>query len=70
MLAKVLTKAGAAVRARDIMYKAVVQTMLLYASESWVDTGAMLTVLEGFHHWVAIQIAVNKAWHAGDNGWE
>ena len=56
-MAEVLTKAGAAVRARDIMYKAVVQTMLLYASESWVDTGAMLTVLEGFHHRLDIKIA-------------
>ena len=58
------------VRASGMIYKAAAQTVLIYGRKSWVVTGARLTVLEGFHHWVAIQIAANKAWHAGDNGWE
>ena len=44
MVAKLLKKSGAAVRALEIMYKAVVQTVLLYGSDKWVVTGAMLTV--------------------------
>ena len=50
MLAKVLTNMGAAVRAKDIVYKAVVKEVMLYRSEIWVLTDVMLKVLEGFHH--------------------
>ena len=50
MVAKVLGKTGAPIKARDIMYKAVFQTVLLYGSESWLVTDAMLTMLEGFCH--------------------
>ena len=41
---------------REQRYGPVVRTVLLYGSESWVVTGAMLKVLEGFHHWAARQI--------------
>ena len=44
------------VRAQGDMDKAVVQLVLLYGSESWVVTGDMLKVLEGFHHGVAQRI--------------
>jgi len=37
-----------------MFYKAVVQSVLLYSSETWVVTPlAVLKVLEGFHHWAA-----------------
>ena len=36
--------------------KAVDQLVLLYGSESWLVTGEMLKVLEGFHHQEAIWI--------------
>ena len=39
------------------MYKAVVQAMLMYGSKIWVVTGAMMMVLEGFHHRIARRIA-------------
>ena len=45
MVGKVVTKTGATVRAQGIMYKAVVQSVVLYGSESGVITGAMLKVL-------------------------
>ena len=35
---------------REMLYKSVAQTVLLYGSESWVVTGAMLKFLEGFQH--------------------
>ena len=50
MAGKVVLKTGEMVRARGIMYKAVVQSMLLHRSESWMVTGAILKVIEGFNH--------------------
>ena len=39
-----------------MLYKSVVQLVLLYWSESWVVTGSMLKLLEGFHHRVVRSI--------------
>ena len=42
-----------------MMYKVVVQTVILYGSMSWVLTEAILEVLEGFHHkvdWMGVII--------------
>ena len=52
------------------IYKAVVQTVLLYGSENWVVTGVTLTVLEGFHRRVARQIAGKTDRNSGEIGWE
>ena len=38
-------------RAWGEIYKSLAQLVLLYVRESWVVTGDMLKVLEGFHHW-------------------
>ena len=54
---KVLTKTEATVRVQEIMYKAVVQTLVLYGRDISVVTEAMLKVLEGLHHWLACMIA-------------
>ena len=63
MITRVLTKTGATVRACGVMYKSVDQLVLLYGSESWVVTGEMLKVLEGFQkpggpadHWYECNI--------------
>ena len=61
MVATVLTKEGVPVRALVILYKVVVNMVLLYGNEIWVTTGGMLTVLEGFHHWLVRQISGDKA---------
>ena len=53
MLARVLERTGATMQARGAMYKAVAQSVLLYGRKSWVVTGEMLNVLEGFHHQAA-----------------
>ena len=50
MVEKVLKKSVAAVQSQAMMYKAVVQTVLMYGSDSWVVMGSMLTTMEGFHH--------------------
>ena len=45
MVAKVFVKAGATVQKHALMYKAVVQVVLLYRRESWVVTDEMLKVV-------------------------
>ena len=52
-MVKVMTKSGAAVRAHSMMYKSVLQKVMLYGSDIWVVTEAMLTVIEYFNHQVA-----------------
>ena len=44
--------------------------MLLYVIESWVVTGEMLMVLEGFHNWVARHITVMTATCGVGGEWE
>ena len=53
MLEKVLGKRRATMKAWSMMYKAVVQVVLLYVSEIWVMTDVTMTVLEVFHHMIA-----------------
>ena len=43
--------------AGTVVCKAVVQTDILYGSDIWVMTDAMLNVLEGFQNHVARRIA-------------
>ena len=50
MLAKLLMNMGSKVRAWEIMYKVVVQTVLIYGSGSWVVMDAILNFLEVFQH--------------------
>ena len=45
MVAKVVTKTGETLQARGMIYKAVIWTVLIYGSESWEATGAMLKVI-------------------------
>ena len=57
MVGKVVMKTGGKVRARVMLYRAIVQSVLLYGRKSWVVMGDMLKVLEGLHHW-----APNVSW--------
>ena len=50
--------------------KGGVSDVLLYVSEIWVEMGAILMALEGFHHRVAIWIVENIDQHDGDGGWD
>ena len=42
---KVLDKTVDLIKSRAVMYKAVVQAVILYGSEIWVVTYAMMTVM-------------------------
>ena len=61
LVAKVLGKIGSPIKAQAMIYKALVQAVLLYGSEIWVVTHAMITVIEGFHHRISRCIAVIKS---------
>ena len=52
------------------MCKAVVQTVLLYWSEIWVVTDAMMTVLNGFHHRIARRISGITVQRGNAREWE
>ena len=54
-----------------MFYKAVVQSVLLYGSESWVVAPAVLKVLEGFHHRVARKLSgMQPPYHPREDRWE
>ena len=61
MVEKVLGKTGAPIKAHVMIYKAVVQEVLLYGREIWVVIGAMITLIEVFNHRISIQISVITA---------
>ncbi len=53
------------------LYKAVVQAVLLYGSEMWNLTKAVLAQLEGFHVRAAYRMAqVHRPWRVAGNQWE
>ena len=53
-----------------MMYNAVVQAVLIYDSKRWVVTDTMITMLERFHHRIAIRIAVRTARKVDGGEWE
>ena len=70
MIEQVLEMMGETVRYRRAMYKAVVQSLLLYGRESWVVTGEMLKVLMAFHHRAARRITGMMVKHGAGREWE
>ena len=70
MATKVMTNTVATVQTWVMIYKAVVQMVLLYGSKSWVVTEVMLKVMEGFHHWVAQRISGMSYRRVREGGWE
>ena len=51
------------------IYLAVVQSVLLYRSETWVLTPHMQRVLGGFHHRVACRLTGRQLKKGQDEGW-
>jgi hypothetical protein len=56
-LSHLLKRDGASPKVSGNFYKAVVQSVLLFGSESWVMSPAIYKALDGFHHRVARRIA-------------
>ena len=57
MVEKMVMKIGETVWLQGMFYNKSIQFVLLYGSKSWVVMGAMLKVLEVFHHREAIMPA-------------
>ena len=53
-----------------MMYKAVLQLVILYGSDIWVVMGDMLKVLEGFHNRTARWITGMMASRGAGGEWE
>ena len=53
-----------------MMYKAVVQAVLMYGRKIWVVTDDIMKFLEGFHHRTARRISGMMAQRGNDGGWE
>ena len=69
IITRVLAETGAMVQARGIMYKAVAQSVLLCGSDSWVMTGEMLNVLEGFQQRATMRITGMTATRGAGGEW-
>ena len=55
-VSRVLVRDGANPKTMAMFYKAVVQSVLLFGSETWVISERMLKALSGFHHRAARRI--------------
>ena len=70
MVENVMGKMGALIKARTMMYKAVVQAVILYGRKIWVATDEMMAVLEVFHNRIAGPISGTTARKSNDREWE
>ena len=69
MVLRVLDKTGTSVRAREMIYKAVVWTVLLYGIKIWVMKVSMMKVLELFHHCTVRRLTGKNDQHVWEEGW-
>ena len=70
MIARVLERTGAILRAQGEMYKALALSVLLYGSKSWVVIGEMFKVLTKFHYRAVRRITGTTAKHGADSEWD
>jgi hypothetical protein len=52
-ISRILTRTSASPRISSLFYKATIQTVLLYGSETWVINDEILHLLLSFHHSIA-----------------
>ena len=68
---RILARDGATPRISAFFYKAIVQAVLLFGSETWHVTQSMLNHLSTFHHHAARHISGHRARYRRDTGeWE
>ena len=68
-LNRILSREGADARTSGHIYLAVVQSVMLYGSESWVLTLCMKRVLGRFHHRVARRLTGRQPRRGREGGW-
>jgi hypothetical protein len=69
LVSRPLLKTGVSIRHVGYFYKAVVQAVLLYGSETWTITPRMLQTLNGFHHRMARRISGLMPTRQADDTW-
>jgi hypothetical protein len=69
MVHRPLIKTGVSPRHIGYFYKAIVQAILLYGSETWTITPRMLQILNGFHHRIARRISGLMPVRQDDDSW-
>ena len=68
-LNRLLSREGAGARTLGKIYLAVVQSVLIYGSVTWVLTPRIQRVLGGFHYMVAGMVIGRQPWKGRDRGW-
>ena len=69
LISRPLLKTGVKPRVVGMFYKAIVQSVLLFGSETWVVTPQMLQALSAFHNRVARRIANKLPQRQRDGSW-
>ena len=68
-LSHILIREGVDAQTSGKIYLAVVQSVLLYRSETWVLTPHTKRVFGGFHHRVDLRLTRRQPWKGRDGGW-
>lgn len=61
-VSRVLTREGASPKVSGFFYKAIVQSVLLFGSETWVHSKPIVRSLEGFHQQIARRLTRRYIW--------
>ena len=69
LISRPLIRTGVAPQVVGLFYKAIVQAVLLYASETWTTTPQMLRLLTSFHHRIARRISNKMPFKNRDDQW-
>ena len=69
LLTRILIREGADYKSPGQIYLTVVQSVLLYGSETWVLTPHMKRVLVGSHHRVTSRMTGRQPLKGWDGGW-
>ena len=68
-MTRVLSREGEDARTSGKIYLAVIKSVLLYRSETWVLTPHIQRVLGGFHHRVTRRLTVRQPQKGQGGGW-
>ena len=68
-IGRILSKKGANAKIMGIFYKTIVQSILLYGSETWVISKQMLRMLRSFHRRCARFITGKHIWQDKEGNW-
>ena len=68
-IGRILSKKGADAKTMGTFYKTIIQSVLLYGSETWVTSKQMIRMLRSFHHRCARFITGKHIWQDTEGNW-